>query len=32
MPHPERSSESILSPFGSEDGLQIFRSLINSLK
>lgn len=32
MPHPERASESILSPFLSEDGLLIFRSMVNSLK
>jgi len=29
MPHPERSSESILSPYGSKDGLLIFKSMID---
>jgi phosphoribosylformylglycinamidine synthase I len=29
MPHPERSSEPILSPFLSQDGLLIFRSMLN---
>ncbi|MFX1449910.1 MAG: phosphoribosylformylglycinamidine synthase subunit PurQ, partial [Promethearchaeota archaeon] len=28
MPHPERASEKILSPFGSDDGKLIFESLI----
>ena len=28
MPHPERASESILNPYGKEDGLLIFRSLL----
>jgi phosphoribosylformylglycinamidine (FGAM) synthase-like amidotransferase family enzyme len=28
MPHPERSSERILSPNGTEDGLSILRSAI----
>ncbi len=28
MPHPERSSEKILSPTGAEDGLSILRSVI----
>jgi phosphoribosylformylglycinamidine synthase I len=32
MPHPERASESILSPFQSQDGLLIFRSMFNYLK
>ncbi|MFQ6134883.1 MAG: phosphoribosylformylglycinamidine synthase I [Nitrososphaerales archaeon] len=32
MPHPERSSEPVLSPFQSEDGLLIFRSMLNHLK
>lgn len=30
MPHPERSSESILSPFNSIDGLILFRSMIQN--
>jgi phosphoribosylformylglycinamidine synthase len=29
MPHPERASESILSPYGSNDAIQIFHSLLN---
>jgi len=29
MPHPERASEAVL---GSEDGLIIFRSIVESLK
>jgi phosphoribosylformylglycinamidine synthase I len=29
MPHPERGSERILSPFGSEDGLMLFESMIS---
>ncbi|MEE9586347.1 MAG: phosphoribosylformylglycinamidine synthase I [Nitrososphaerales archaeon] len=32
MPHPERSSEPELSPFRSEDGLLIFRSMLNHLR
>jgi len=28
MPHPERASEHILNPYGKEDGLLIFRSLL----
>jgi len=32
MPHPERASEPILSPFQSQDGLLIFRSMLNHLK
>lgn len=32
MPHPERASEPILSPFQSQDGLHIFRSMLNNLK
>lgn len=28
MPHPERGSERVLSPFGSEDGLMLFESLL----
>jgi phosphoribosylformylglycinamidine synthase len=32
MPHPERSSESILSPFNSSDGLILFRSMVQNLK
>jgi phosphoribosylformylglycinamidine synthase len=29
MPHPERASESLLSPFGSDDAVLIFRSLLS---
>ena len=29
MPHPERSSEKILSPSGAEDGLSVLRSVID---
>lgn len=32
MPHPERASESILNPFQSEDGLLLFKSMLNHLK
>jgi phosphoribosylformylglycinamidine synthase len=32
MPHPERSSEKILSPYGSDDGLKLFQSLIAFLE
>lgn len=32
MPHPERASESILSPWGSNDGLLIFESMVEYLK
>lgn len=32
MPHPERASESILNPLRSEDGLLLFKSMINHLK
>jgi len=32
MPHPERASESILNPFKSEDGLLLFKSMLNYLK
>jgi len=32
MPHPERASESILSPLRSTDGLLIFKSMLNFLK
>jgi phosphoribosylformylglycinamidine synthase I len=32
MPHPERASEIILSPFQNQDGLLIFRSMLNHLK
>jgi phosphoribosylformylglycinamidine synthase I len=28
MPHPERASEAILSPYGTVDGLEIFRSML----
>lgn len=32
MPHPERASEKILSPFHSDDGLLIFRSLLSQIQ
>lgn len=32
MPHPERSSEGVLSPFGSSDGLVVFRSMLECLR
>ncbi|MHA1278591.1 MAG: phosphoribosylformylglycinamidine synthase I [Candidatus Helarchaeota archaeon] len=32
MPHPERASESILSPFKSEDGILIFQSMKDFLE
>ena len=32
MPHPERASDSILSPYFTNDGLEIFRSMILSLE
>ncbi len=32
MPHPERASESLLSPFRTTDGLQIFRSMLRSVE
>ncbi len=32
MPHPERASESILNPLRSEDGLLLFKSMLNHLK
>ena len=32
MPHPERASERILSPYMSEDGLLMFKSMINFLR
>lgn len=32
MPHPERSSEPVLSPYLSEDGLLIFKSMLNYMK
>ncbi len=31
MPHPERASESLLSPFGSDDAVLIFESLLDYL-
>ena len=31
MPHPERASESMLSPFGSDDAILIFKSLLSYL-
>jgi phosphoribosylformylglycinamidine synthase len=31
MPHPERATESILSPFGSDDGSLIFKSMLESI-
>ena len=32
MPHPERASEAVLSPFGSEDGLLLFTSMMDHIK
>jgi len=32
MPHPERSSESVLSPMGCSDGAAVFRSLMECLR
>ena len=32
MPHPERASDSLLSPYSSDDGIGIFRSIILSLE
>ena len=32
MPHPERASENILSPYSTNDGLGIFRSMALSLE
>ena len=32
MPHPERASDSLLSPYSSDDGIGIFRSMILSLE
>ena len=32
MPHPERSSENILSPHNNNDGIKIIQSVINNLK
>jgi phosphoribosylformylglycinamidine synthase I len=32
MPHPERASESILSPYRSEDGLLIFKSMVDHIR
>ncbi|MBH59053.1 MAG: phosphoribosylformylglycinamidine synthase I [Thaumarchaeota archaeon] len=32
MPHPERASDSLLSPYSSNDGIGIFRSMILSLE
>jgi len=32
MPHPERASESILSPYASDDGIKIFQSLKQSME
>jgi phosphoribosylformylglycinamidine synthase len=29
MPHPERASEPILSPYGCNDGLPIFQSMLS---
>ncbi|MFQ6084798.1 MAG: phosphoribosylformylglycinamidine synthase I [Candidatus Bathyarchaeia archaeon] len=31
MPHPERASERVLSPYGTEDGRLVFESLIQSV-
>jgi len=32
MPHPERASDSLLSPYSTDDGIEIFRSMILSLE
>tara|TARA_B100001013_G_C24541133_1_gene414713 strand:+ start:32 stop:748 length:717 start_codon:yes stop_codon:yes gene_type:complete len=32
MPHPERASEKILSPFNSDHGLQLFSSMLRSIE
>ena len=32
MPHPERASDSLLSPYSSDDGIGIYRSMILSLE
>ncbi len=32
MPHPERASDKILSPYNTDDGLLIFKSIINYLR
>ena len=32
MPHPERASEKILSPYHDQDGLLIFQSMVDFLK
>lgn len=32
MPHPERASEALLSPYGSEDGRLIFESVVEYLR
>ena len=32
MPHPERSSEKILSPYNNDDGIKIIQSVVNNLK
>ena len=32
MPHPERASEQILSPFNSDHGLQLFSSMLRSIE
>ena len=32
MPHPERASDKLLSPYNTDDGLLIFKSIINHLR
>lgn len=32
MPHPERASDPLLSPYGTEDGLRVFLSVANYVK
>ena len=32
MPHPERASDSLLSPYSTNNGIEIFRSMILSLE
>ncbi|MCW4032444.1 MAG: phosphoribosylformylglycinamidine synthase subunit PurQ, partial [Candidatus Bathyarchaeota archaeon] len=29
MPHPERASEPSINPYGSDDGLLVFESMLN---
>ena len=32
MPHPERASDKLLSPYNTDDGLLIFKSIINHVR